>query len=146
MNKAGPIIVIEDDADDRDLLQMVFTELNYKNPIQFFGDGLEALNHISERDVFPFLILSDINMPKLNGFELKEMVQTNEDLSRKCIPYLFFSTTVSEKAVYDAYTLSAQGFFLKPDKYEILLRTIKTIIDYWTLCYSPNLNPSVQQN
>ena len=65
------------------------------------------------------------------------MVHTNEGLSEKCIPYLFFSTSVDKKAVYDAYTMSVQGFFLKPHKYEKLKNTIRVIVEYWQECYSP---------
>lgn len=138
MNKSGPIIVIEDDADDRDLLKIVFNELGYVNEVRYFADGEAALDFVKGDNVYPFLILSDINMPKLDGFRLKEMVQTNDDLSKKCIPYLFFTTTANQKSVYDAYTMSAQGFFVKPDNYELLHKTIKAILEYWTLCYSPN--------
>jgi CheY-like chemotaxis protein len=138
MNKNGPLIVIEDDQDDQELLQNVFNELGYPNEIVFFEDGEAALTYIQGDRIFPFLILSDINLPKLSGFELRKMVQTNEGLSSKCIPYLFFSTSVEKKAVYDAYTMSVQGFFMKPSNYEHLKRTIKIMIEYWRECYSPN--------
>ena len=77
----------------------------------FFSDGEEALKHINETNDLPFLILSDINMPKLNGFALREKLRMDEKLSNKCIPYLFFSTAVNQKSVIDAYSQSAQGFF-----------------------------------
>ena len=67
MNKTGPIIVIEDDSDDQELLVMVFKELGFKNEIIFFEDGEAALDYLIKSDVEPFIILSDINMPKLNG-------------------------------------------------------------------------------
>ena len=138
MNKRGPIIVIEDDADDQHLLTTVFTELDYSNEIVFFEDGEKALAYLKQDGIFPFLILSDINMPKLNGFELKSMVQTNDDLSAKCIPYLFFTTSVNRAAVYDAYTMSVQGYFLKPVSYKELLQTMRVIVEYWQVCYSPS--------
>jgi CheY-like chemotaxis protein len=138
MNKKGPIIVIEDDADDRDVLSAVFKELNYPNEIVFFEDGDTALEYLKDEKVYPFLILSDINLPRLNGFELRKMVHTNEGLSEKCIPYLFFSTSVDKKAVYDAYTMSVQGFFVKPNNYAKITHTMKVIIEYWQECYSPN--------
>ena len=138
MNKTGPIIVIEDDADDRHMLEMVFKDLNYPNEIKFFGDGEAALEYLGTDSVYPFIILSDINLPKLDGFSLRQMVHTNDELSKKCIPYLFFSTSVNEKAVFDAYTMSVQGFFLKPDTYTKLVDTIRTMVEYWKLCYSPN--------
>jgi CheY-like chemotaxis protein len=138
MNKSGPIVVIEDDADDRALLDIIFKELDHPNEIMFFKDGVEALGYIKKDGVFPFLILSDINLPKLNGYDLRKMIQTNEGLSAKCIPYLFFSTSVDKKAVFDAYTMSVQGFFLKPNSFERLKHTITVIIQYWQECYSPN--------
>lgn len=138
MNKNGPIIIIEDDADDKDLLSMVFNELKYPNEILFFTDGEKALDFLKDDKVYPFIILSDINLPKLNGFELKKMVHTNDGLSAKCIPYLFFSTSVNKKAVYDAYTMSVQGFFVKPSSYDHLVVTIRKIVEYWQECYSPN--------
>ena len=138
MNKKGPIVVIEDDQDDQMLLGEVFREIKATNEIRYFNDGEKALDYLREPGIFPFLILSDINMPKLNGFELRNMVHTNEALSVKCIPYLFFTTSVNEKAVYDAYTMSAQGFFLKPNNYDELVATISAMIDYWKRCYSPS--------
>ncbi len=67
-------------------------------------------------------------MPKINGFELRNKVFTNEQLQTKCIPYLFFTTSATKKAVIDAYALSVQGFFLKPDSIQRLERTIKRIV------------------
>ena len=138
MNKAGPIIVIEDDSDDQHLLRLVFDELQYGNEVIFFANGEDALEYLKDEAVYPFLILSDINMPKLDGFALRTMVHTNEGLSRKCIPYVFFTTTANEKAVYSAYTMSVQGFFVKPTDYGRLVGTIRKIVEYWQECYAPN--------
>lgn len=138
MNKSGPIIIIEDDQDDQLVLKMVFAELEYANEVVFFNDGETALDYLKDDNIYPFLILSDINMPKLDGFRLRDMVHTNESLSKKCIPYLFFTTTVNQKAVHDAYTMSAQGFFVKPTDYDVLVSTIRKIVEYWQECYAPN--------
>jgi CheY-like chemotaxis protein len=138
MNKTGPIIVIEDDDDDKDILKDIFTELDFKNEIIFFADGEKALDYLTHTDMEPFLILSDINMPRLNGIELREKIHTNEDLRLKCIPYLFFTTSAEQKYVVDAYSKSVQGFFIKPPSFEKLKRAIKIIVEYWQECESPN--------
>lgn len=138
MNKKGPIVVIEDDADDQVFLVNVFKDLDYKNKIVFFEDGEKALDFLVATDIEPFLILSDINMPKLNGIELREKVHNNEDLKLKCIPYLFFSTSAEQAHVVDAYSKSVQGFFVKPDRFDELKRVIKIIVEYWQECESPN--------
>ena len=138
MNKNGPIIVIEDDMEDQELMSEVFAELGYKNEILFFGDGELALDHLVNNDVEPFIVFSDINMPKLNGMELREKIHNNEDLRIKSIPYLFFSTTSEQQFIIDAYSKSVQGFFIKPRTYDDLRKTLKTIIEYWKTCVSPN--------
>ena len=138
MNKSGPIIIIEDDPDDQEVLVEIFKELDNKNEILYFGDGVTALEYLTTSTVEPFIILSDINMPKLNGIELREKVHNNEDLRIKCIPYLMFTTTAEQRHVVDAYSKSVQGFFVKPSRIEDLKHSIKLIIDYWQECVSPN--------
>jgi CheY-like chemotaxis protein len=138
INKNGPIIIIEDDADDQEFLVEIFKNLNYANKIIFFSDGQRALDHLETTEELPFLILSDINMPKLNGFALREKLKTDSHLSNKCIPYLFFSTAANQKAVIDAYSQSVQGFFVKPNSITELQKTISAIMEYWRRCAAPN--------
>jgi len=138
VNKSGPIIVIEDDADDQAILVEIFGELGYENKIIYFHDGNDALEYLNRTEVQPFLILSDINMPKINGFELRSKIFTNEQLQTKCIPYLFFTTAGTKKAVLDAYAMSVQGFFIKPSSIEKLKGTIKKIVEYWQECIAPS--------
>src|ERR1700712_5250924 len=120
MNKDGPIVIIEDDLDDQIILQDVFNEINVDNKIVFFADGELAYKFLTDSTLIPFLILSDINMPKLSGIELRAKVYNNEQLKLKCIPYLFFTTTSEQKMVIDAYSKSVQGFFVKPSNYQDL--------------------------
>jgi CheY-like chemotaxis protein len=138
MNKDGSIIVIEDDEDDQEALREIFTELNYSNPVIFFQDGVVALEHLTSTNDKPFLILSDINLPKLNGFELRQKIHNNEALRLRCIPYLFFTTAASHKSIVDAYSQSVQGFFVKPNRVADLRALVKKIIDYWQECKAPN--------
>jgi CheY-like chemotaxis protein len=138
MNKGGPIIIIEDDSDDQEIMQEVFKELDYKNEIRFFSDGDEALKYLTATEIEPFIIFSDINLPKLNGMELRAKIHENEDLRIKSIPYLFFSTSAEQKHIIDAYSKSVQGFFVKPHTYAELKSTIKVIVEYWQKCVSPN--------
>jgi CheY-like chemotaxis protein len=144
MNKVGPIIIIEDDLDDQEILVEVFNDLDYHNEIIFFGDSVKALEYLIETDIEPFLVLSDINMPKLNGLELREKVHNNEDLRLKSIPYLFFSTSAEQQHVIDAYSRSIQGFFIKPHEYDKLKTVIRKIVEYWQECESPNYIKNAQ--
>lgn len=138
MNSKGPVIIIEDDIDDKEMLEEVFQKLGYPNQLLFFTEGQAALDFLNESSVLPFLILSDINMPKLDGFALRNKIKLDARLQVKCIPYLFFSTASTQKAVIDAYSLSVQGFFIKQHKMEELEKTITVIMEYWKRCAAPN--------
>jgi CheY-like chemotaxis protein len=138
MNKNGPVIVIEDDNDDQEIFTEVFAKLNYPNKLIFFNDGQAALDFLNKGDISPFLILSDINMPKLDGFALRKQIKLDEKLQVRCIPYLFFSTAVSQEAVIDAYSASVQGFFVKQNSVGELEKTITVIMEYWKRCSAPN--------
>lgn len=138
MNSNGPVIIIEDDPDDQDILQAVFDKLGYPNKPLFFTDGHKALEYLDNTDVLPFLILSDINMPVIDGFELRNKVRTDAKLQLKCIPYLFFTTASSQRSVIDAYSLSVQGFFIKQNSMDELEATVRVIMEYWKRCASPN--------
>jgi len=138
MNTLAPIIVIDDDEDDRSLLQEAFNNLHYTNELLFFPDGHKALEFLHNSEITPFLILSDVNMPKLNGFELRDKIKTDIRLHQKCIPYLFFSTAVNKESVIKAYNLSVHGFFQKGNSLKALEKTLKVIMEYWTECAAPN--------
>jgi CheY-like chemotaxis protein len=138
MNSNGPVIIIEDDTDDQEMLTEVFEKLGYSNEICFFADGQAALDYLNATEVLPFIILSDINLPKLDGFALRNKIKMDAKLQLKCIPYLFFSTASSQRAVVDAYSLSVQGFFVKQNSMAELEKTISVIMEYWKRCVSPN--------
>ncbi|MCF2443305.1 response regulator [Dyadobacter sp. CY345] len=138
MNKNGNIIVIEDDEDDQYIMEQAFESLGYGNKRKYFTDGISALNYLRATDDLPFLILSDINMPVLNGFELREKVFNDAELALKCIPYLFFSTALNQRVVIDAYSSSAQGFFVKQNSFGDLVDSLRVIMEYWKKCAAPN--------
>ncbi|MCF2502048.1 response regulator [Dyadobacter sp. CY107] len=138
MDKSGAIIIIEDDPDDQFVLEAVFDELGYPNKRLYFFDGLSALDYLYTAPERPFIIISDINLPKLNGLELRRKVQTDAELSLRCIPYVYFTTSLNHQAVIDAYSTSAQGFFVKPGSFEEIRETVKVLMEYWTKCAAPN--------
>ena len=138
MSKSGPIIVIDDDLEDHLIMDEIFRNLNYPNKVLFFSDGKTAVDYLITTEDPPFIIISDINMPGMNGFEIRHKICENEKLNSKCIPYLFFTTSVDRKAVRDAYKMSVQGYFIKPATMTDLQNTLKKIIDYWQESYAPS--------
>lgn len=138
MNKNGAIIILEDDSDDQFVIAEILKTLGYENEVLFFSDGEEAMRFLNYTDETPFLILSDIELPKLSGFELRKMVQTNARLNVRCVPYLFFTSGGNQQSIIDPYSQSVQGFFNKPSDFGELRNTLITIIEYWKKCTAPN--------
>lgn len=134
MNSEGPVVIIEDDIEDQEIIQEVFTNLCYNNPLLFFKDGQTALDYLNATDVLPFIILSDINMPKLDGFELHNKIKTESKAQIRRIPFVFFTTASSPQSVMNAYDLSVQGFFVKKNTMAEMEQTISVIMKYWKNC------------
>jgi len=131
MPKNGPIIVIEDDIDDQEILKEVFNDLQIPNVPRFFDSCVNALNYLLTTLEKPLLILSDINLPLMTGMELKHEINKNEFLKRKSIPFIFLSTASDNSIVSTAFDVQAQGFFVKPPTMASLKEIIMTIINYW---------------
>lgn len=137
MKRQGPIVMIDDDEDDLELMQMAVADLDVANEIKMFSSTREALEYIQRPEVLPFLILSDINMPMQNGFSLKATIKTNRELDVKCIPFLFITTGATEEVVNQAYSLKVQGIFQKPRSLSKWREMLRDIINYWTECLAP---------
>jgi CheY-like chemotaxis protein len=139
MATAGPIIIVEDDADDEAIFNEILEELEISNSIIWFGNSDDALNYLKTTTDQPFIIFADVNLPGQDGVEFKRHIDSNEQLRKKSIPFVFYSTSVDQRAVNEAYTkMTVQGFFKKGDSYEEIRRQLETIFDYWLICKHPN--------
>jgi CheY-like chemotaxis protein len=139
MAKSGPIIIVEDDPDDQELIEGAIRNVGITNKIEFFEDGQKAFEFLKTTSEQPFMILSDVNMPKLNGIEFKRRIDEDPKLRERSIPFIFFTTSVDKESVTEAYTqMTVQGFFQKSYSLEELNNTIKLIMDYWKVCRHPH--------
>ena len=139
MSKLGPIVIVEDDLDDQEMIQEAMEEVGIKNELVFFDRSLKAFEFLKSTTQQPFLILSDVNLPAQNGIEFKRQIDEDRQLREKSIPFVFYSTAVDKNSVNTAYQeLTVQGFFKKKNKYDELTKDLKIIVDYWTACKHPN--------
>jgi CheY-like chemotaxis protein len=138
MTSNEPIIIIDDDLDDQFLMKKICEELKVCNTILFFDDGREALRYLRATAQKPFIIICDINMPAMNGLELRREINKDDDLKRKSIPFVFFSTATSPAQIREAYDLSVQGFFLKETTFDKVRQTLKMILEYWATSRHPD--------
>jgi two-component system response regulator len=136
MTSLRPYILIgEDDADDRFLLQAAFEENGFKDDLHFAENGVDLLAQLQALPVdepeggFPRFILLDLNMPKKDGREvLKEIKQHPRFRS---IPIVIFSTTNNEVEMKRCYELGANSYITKPNSFESLLKTVAALRSYW---------------
>ncbi|MFD1143731.1 response regulator [Larkinella insperata] len=138
MSLNGPIICVEDDEDDQFLIQHALQQLGVANPIRFFSNGQDALDHLLTMTQQPFLILCDINMPLLNGIELRQQITDNAYLREKAIPFVFLTTAANMQTVQQAYKQMVQGFYKKASSVEGIQQQLKHIVEYWQGCLHPN--------
>ena len=136
MNTA-PIYIVDDDAEDQDFIKDAFKELCILNELRFFRSAEEILKELKRQSEVPFIIISDVNLPKVDGFQLREKILIDSDISNKTIPFIFWSTNASEAQIKRAYNLSAHGFFLKSPTFEGLKKQIHEMIAYWSDSLAP---------
>jgi len=138
MSKAGPVIIIDDDPDDQDMIARIFSKMNLENPVRKFYDGEQALKYLRTTEEKPFIIICDINMPIMNGIQLKQEIDRDPDVKQRNIPFVYLSTSANPDQVLQAYSLKVQGFFVKGQSYEVLKESIQKIIAYWKTGVFPN--------
>ncbi len=138
MGLNGPIILIDDDADDLNFIAEALRALNVSNEICPFDNAISSLQFLKQPDVNPFFILCDVNMSQMNGFELLQEINQDERLRLKSIPFLFLSTAGTRPGITKAYKLAVQGYFKKPDNFEEIKALLNHIISYWNTCLHPN--------
>ncbi len=139
MRTDGPILIAEDDPDDIEILEHVFKRLQVPNEIKFFHDGVSLFEYLKTTEELTFIIIVDINLPKMSGIELKEKINEDDSLRRKSIPFVFLSTTQHPHAINKAYEMTVQGFFTKENDFDAAVTMMKTVLDYWRICKHPQL-------
>lgn len=139
MSKTGPILIIEDDGDDKEILETILRGHGITNEIQWYDNAASAYVALCALTESPFLIFCDINLPGTDGLDFKHKIDETPELRRKSIPFLFFSTSATQDAINDAYTkMTVQGFFTKGNDYSEIKKQVKIILDYWMTCKHPD--------
>jgi CheY-like chemotaxis protein len=138
MRNTGQIIIIDDDSDDLELITGILESFGTPNEIVTFSDSTQVVEYLKNPEIYPFLIISDINMPKLNGYELRDQIAKDTHLNLKCVPFVYFTTAQSREAVIEAYCKSVQGFFIKGNDYNTMHNRLKLIIEYWRDAIAPS--------
>ncbi|MEO9823154.1 MAG: response regulator [Paracoccaceae bacterium] len=134
------ILLVEDNDLDVEILQRGLKKLGTPNSLVRARDGLEALQILTddlEKNELPtpYVILLDINMPRMNGHEFLEKLRTTDSI--KDARVFVFTTSDSKKDVGLAYQNNANGYIVKPDSSSELKDVLQVLQRFWAICEHP---------
>jgi CheY-like chemotaxis protein len=141
------ILHVDDDPNDVILLQHACKKAGIEARLQHVPDGDEAMAYLEGRDAYanreeyplPHLVLLDLKMPRLSGFDVLAWLRSKERL--RWLPVVVLSSSNHDVDVKKAYQLGANSYLIKPVAFEALVDIVKSLYHYWT-----SLNIIFQEN
>ena len=133
-SKVVTILLVEDDEIDVKALKWAFDKLKIANPLVVARDGVEAWETLQTLPR-PYLIITDINMPRMNGIELLRKIRESEQFRDSIVFAL--TTSNDEQDKIDAYDLNVAGYMLKTDMGTSFTRAIELIDNFWRVVEFP---------
>lgn len=133
------ILIIEDDANDRLMLERGFRRVGAQAGIQYVKDGEEAMEYLvgagqfEDRGLFPapILILLDLRLPKRSGFEVLQCIRGSGDLRR--VPVVVLTSSRDSKDIDRAYDCGANSYLVKPPTPQALEEMLRSVNLYWLI-------------
>ena len=130
MPKLKPILLVEDDVVDASTVKQALQDLRVKNAVVHKTDGEEALEYLRQDDENrPALILLDLNMPRISGVELLQIIRADARLRQT--PVVVLTVSKYEQDKLDTFNLGVAGYMIKAVDYDAFLRAMDIIIQYW---------------
>jgi CheY-like chemotaxis protein len=123
------IWIIDDDAEDRYIVEYLFNNLQAPFTLQQFSDGQELLPALQASSELPNLILLDLNLDPLDGFSVLEALRS--DQAYQHVPVFIYTSSSFEMDKVRSVQLDATGFITKPDRIEDLKERLRELIAEW---------------
>ncbi|HEU5125708.1 MAG TPA: response regulator [Verrucomicrobiae bacterium] len=142
------ILLVDDNEDDIFIMRTVFRKVGISNPVQVLTNGEEAIHYLSgegafadrERFPLPAIILLDLNMPRVNGFEVLNWIRKQPGLKRLIVEVLTASSRPGD--VERAFDAGANSYLVKPSRMEELIETMTAWHQLMNFRSFPVLPPS----
>jgi len=134
------LLLVEDDEIDVMGIRRALDDLKIKNPVVVAYDGVEALDHLRgtngrERISGPYIILLDLNMPRMNGIEFLDELRDDPRLHASVVFVL--TTSAADEDRVNAYEHNIAGYIVKADPATSFRKAIELIDFYWTIVELP---------
>jgi CheY-like chemotaxis protein len=139
-SKTLNILLVEDDDGDAKALQRAFQKAKIANTIVRAADGMEALDMLKgangkEKMSPPYILLVDLNLPRMNGIQLVQALRKENDLRHSVVFILTTSKRDEDKLA--AYDLNVAGYILKETAGQDFLNLVGLVDCYWRIVEMP---------
>jgi CheY-like chemotaxis protein len=136
MRTLRPILLIEDDSVDAMTVKRAMRDLHITNDLVHAINGEDAMKYLEDYEKEkPFVILLDLNMPKMNGIEFLRVIKSKQTL--KTIPVIVFTTSKEKQDIHESFQLGAAGYMTKPVDYSKFVDVLSTVMLYWNASELP---------
>jgi CheY-like chemotaxis protein len=142
MNDLKRILLVEDDPKDVELTLAGLTDYNLANEVIVTRDGEEALDYLRRTGKYqtrphgnPAVMLLDLKLPKVNGFEVLEQVRADENL--KMIPVVVLTSSHEERDLVKSYKLGVNAYVVKPVEFHQFVNAVKELGAFWAVVNEP---------
>lgn len=129
-----PILLVEDNPMDLDLTLRAFASRKLTNPIEVARDGEEVLSFIEKWEngnTVPVVILLDLNLPRLSGLEVLQVIKSHPTF--KTIPVVILTTSSETSDIEKAYKLGVNSYIVKPVDFDKFMEVASQIELYWSV-------------
>lgn len=124
------VLLVEDSDDDILIVERAFKTLGLGHDLRAVATGEEALAQLEAGTVRPDLVLLDINLPGLSGFEVLRRMRNNQAV--RTVPITVLSASEREHDIAEAYEAGANSYLVKPIKFEQFTQLLRQWNEYWT--------------
>jgi CheY-like chemotaxis protein len=133
------ILLVEDNPDDELFTIQALQDNNIRNEVVVAHDGVEALdylfgtgqNHGRDLKMMPQLILLDLKLPRLDGFEVLRQLRMHE--RTKLLPVVILTSSVEDQDIVNGYTLGANSYIRKPVDFDQFVLAVRQLGLYWLI-------------
>ncbi|SDM92535.1 CheY chemotaxis protein or a CheY-like REC (receiver) domain [Siphonobacter aquaeclarae] len=137
MNTQIPILIADDDEDDRFLIKTAFRDNQFTNELFFVSDGVELMHFLTRQGQYadaekyprPGIIFLDLNMPRKDGWEALSEIKQDPEL--RSIPVVVLTTSNSERDILRTYESGANCYITKPISFDQLLQIVRSFGHFW---------------
>lgn len=145
------ILVIDDDKNDQWLIERALRTAGVVAPIYLASDGAEAIAYMMgegkfadrEKYAYPTFIMTDLKMPRVDGFGVLEFLKGNPEWA--VIPTVVFTSSPDRDDIKKSYMLGASSYHLKPQDPAALAKLVATLNAYWLTCEVPEVDSTGKQ-